>query len=173
MRTADEIINELYKIRHKLSNNKKHFQIIYFIDKLIEWIILDRKEQSKTNDNKNKFYLYISKDSTKDSKESDDNTMIVGEVDWISDNIYGARRDICSIMSSWERFKEIVITTKPYTGRETLFSNRSVYEYLKEQKKNGVDFTLRLDTELSYEYLRGWYDGAREVMKILSKGDNR
>ena len=30
---------------------------------------------------------------------------------------------------------------------------------------------LLSEDSLSYEYLHGWYDGAREIIKVLGKGD--
>lgn len=132
----------------------------------------DKKEGDKMNDEKNTFYLYLSKSYAKDFEAGNGDMIIVGRVNWINNNIIGARRDVCTIMSQWERFKEIAITTETNKEREAFLLNKAVYESIKSQKNdNRLIISPEETGALDYGYLHGWYDGAREVMKMLGKGD--
>ena len=53
--------------------------------------------------------------------------------------------------------------------KEEDIKNMSLDKLAKMTRDNNVVFLS--GNSLSYEYLCGWYDGAREVMKIFSKGD--
>lgn len=130
----------------------------------------DKKEGNKMNDDKNTFYLYLSKSYAKDFEAGNGDMLIVGRVNWINNNIIGARRDVCTIMSQWERFKEIAITTETNKEREAFLLNKTVYESIKSQKNDNRLIILPEETgALDYGYLHGWYDGAREVMKIMKE----